>query len=165
SGCPEGKVGPHCDVTCHCNGNRCLKDGYCTNGTSCAPGWFGPACQYRKSTVKRWLSHVLIDSDDKTCYRNKQKSETLKLQSSTLFTWLRVVFHSKAQVFGVSIEIKSGADRVATNLSCGTWRHAEKTHYSLDIFCSKDHVVDSIKLTWKGYGNICSVYVNGGKQF
>ncbi|CAL1542642.1 unnamed protein product, partial [Lymnaea stagnalis] len=86
--CPTGYTGKECEILCHCKNQSCDVNGYCTKGSHCDVGWFGPACQYRNTAMG--LNELLKDNNDTTCYKNEKKNIEVKFHWPVVFTWARV---------------------------------------------------------------------------
>ncbi|CAG5114849.1 unnamed protein product [Candidula unifasciata] len=161
TGCASSWFGPNCKYKCRCEDNNCDKDGMCTEKFTCVRGWFGPSCQYDDIAYQFGDVVELTDGNDKTCVpASVEKSTTLNLNVSFIFTWMRVVV-SKPK-FRSQIKAKFTSNSNATE--CRNRTYTTVDSITMDIHCEIADPIDEIVLSGDGVRYLCSVYVSGGRN-
>uniref|UniRef100_A0A2C9LEY1 protein-tyrosine-phosphatase n=1 Tax=Biomphalaria glabrata TaxID=6526 RepID=A0A2C9LEY1_BIOGL len=154
-----------CVYQCHCN-NLCSGiDGRCNTNTKCDTGWFGARCQYRDlltipratTVVRSWLT----DRDDSTCNNDTNFQEVsvswpetypvmglrMVLNDRTMFSTVKIVFNTNE---GFKECINKTWSQVGQN--------------TMDIRCEDNVITEKLRIQGK-LSSLCSLYINGGRNF
>ncbi|XP_059166955.1 uncharacterized protein LOC131949173 isoform X2 [Physella acuta] len=149
---------------CRCTDNKCLPNGTCADGASCLSEWFGPSCQYQNLvavyTAKIQPNNALkFTTDDSQCNVNPSTTQievTWNVSYSFTFVWL---------YFNTPVNIKNLTAALLINDRSIDLRHIltlSKT--AVEIRNPSISTFNNIKLTVEIYSQLCSIYVNGGRN-
>uniref|UniRef100_A0A2C9LU04 Uncharacterized protein n=1 Tax=Biomphalaria glabrata TaxID=6526 RepID=A0A2C9LU04_BIOGL len=142
-GCGTGWFGNYCQYKCHCKNSACDTNGDCVNVT-CERGWFGYKCQYQDlSSLADTSRPSLVDGDDTTCNEDVYSSSvSLNLNTSFLFTWMRLVFKLKDPVLNVTVVFQEKETQ-----QCHSQRILQVSENTLDIYCTMNMKIQQINIT------------------
>ncbi|KAI8773519.1 cell death abnormality protein 1, partial [Biomphalaria glabrata] len=159
-GCGTGWFGNYCQYKCHCKNSACDTNGDCVNVT-CERGWFGYKCQYQDLSSLADTSHPsLVDGDDATCNEDAYSSSvSLNLNTSFIFTWMRLVFKLKDPVLNVTVVFQEKESQ-----QCHGQRILQVSENTLDIYCTMNMKIQQINITGHSIKYLCSVYLSGGRN-
>ncbi|CAL1533340.1 unnamed protein product, partial [Lymnaea stagnalis] len=107
---------------------------------------------------------LLTDNNDTTCYKNDNKRIEVNFSEPVVITWARVVFNKSALVVITALEFTAVINGTQVTKSCPSFRTPHIKYNSFDVFCIGKFIVKSVTLKWKGTGQVCSLYINAGRN-
>ncbi|KAH9494734.1 hypothetical protein Btru_017742 [Bulinus truncatus] len=160
--CDTSWFGDSCEYKCHCD-EGCNKTGDCLKGR-CSAGWFGYKCQYHLIVKAEPINQSPItDSDDETCGQHyKLRELKFKWRTYLVFTWMRIVVNDTSLLSKFAIRFKNSSQ--GTNFECENPRFYLVNNRTFDVRCDMNQPIDELFISGEVLNNICSLYVNGGRN-
>ncbi|KAH9489132.1 hypothetical protein Btru_057162, partial [Bulinus truncatus] len=161
TGCRTGYSGSQCTKrgvlsvdgtwTCHCGEGNCSDSTNMCPTNQCITGWFAQSCQYRDAGVFAEMSHpALNDNNDSTCYESTNNTVTASWDKEFEISWVRLVFHSEANVSQFEILYDLHSQRKLCNSP--TALKVPSLHNVYDLDCFVFVPARQISVTWYGQG-------------
>ncbi|XP_055885022.1 uncharacterized protein LOC106071561 isoform X2 [Biomphalaria glabrata] len=152
---------PQCQYACRCNGS-CDSIGNCL-GSSCSDGWFGTACQYSDVTNNA----MILPKSAETLRANSSRQDCgqrvgphfviLTWNLALPFTWLRIKIINKTTFKNISLSLNDAL--------CQRTKIFSTDDTTLDLYCDNNVSMTTLKLEGDSVGNICTIFVSGGRNF
>ncbi|GFS02949.1 fucolectin-related molecule [Elysia marginata] len=104
----------------------------------------------------------LTDSNDESCNEGISKTVTVTLDTAIPLTWVRVVVKD-----GVSlrkIQLRYQLKNSSGEQKCQNQLESEVDKRTRDISCSEVGVVSRVTLSGPGVGDLCTLYISGGRN-
>ncbi|KAK6991255.1 multiple epidermal growth factor-like domains protein 11, partial [Biomphalaria glabrata] len=163
--CDIGWFGDKCQYQCHCN-TICKTSGDCTEN-KCSPGWFGYKCQYRDLMylAKLDINRVITDKEDSTCITRNLDNITISWNEANVFTWLRIVVNNETFLTDLQIQFQKDEKSNAQILPCQNQRYYLVDSRTIDVWCDLEETFQVLRLTGKVILSLCTLNINGGRNF
>ncbi|GFS07347.1 fucolectin-related protein [Elysia marginata] len=111
-----------------------------------------------KGEPQEWLR----DKDDTTCNDGSTNAVTVKLSTAIPLTWIRVVLKTTDLPQDIQLSFKTSTHW--DKRTCIKPHVAQVNKRTLDILCVTDDAVEKLSLSGPGVKQLCSLYINKGRN-